>query len=85
MFFYWNPIWYIATISSTNPPMKVTDMFVVYSCNVEDDEVLVTTLDLEKEAIEEWFKEGGRDISLYERTEHRETAVQIRPGGMRLM
>jgi hypothetical protein len=61
-------------------------MFIVYSCDIDDHyEVLVTTPELEKKAIKEWFKRGGRDLDLYERSEHKETAVQVRSGGMRVM
>ena len=50
--------------------------FIVY---VSNDEVLVTTKTLERDAIKEWFTDGGRDIEWYERIERLpgETAVAI--------
>ena len=48
--------------------------FIVY---VSNDEVLVTTKTLERDAIKEWFTDGGRDIEWYDRIERLpgETAV----------
>lgn len=50
--------------------------FIVY---VSNDEVLVTTKTLERDAIKEWFTDGGRDIEWYDRIERLpgETAVAV--------
>lgn len=50
--------------------------FIVW---VGNDEVLVTTKNLERDAIKQWFTDGGRDIEEYDRKETLpgETAVGI--------
>lgn len=57
---------------------RVTEIvnFVTYCAN---DEVLVTTKNLEPDAIKEWFTDGGRDLDDYDREEslQGETAVAI--------
>lgn len=49
-------------------------MFIVYE---GDDEVLVTTPELEPEALREWFTDGGRSLDDYDRTVSKENAIRI--------
>jgi len=51
-------------------------MLITYSC---DGEVLVTTPELERKTVREYFEEGGRDIHDYDREIHKDTvAVRTR-------
>ena len=50
-------------------------MFIVYASN---DEVLVTTAELEDQMIREWFEEGGRSLDEYDRVWSSDTAVGIK-------
>jgi len=60
--------------------------FIVYQSHWENSEVLVTTPELEKEFIEEWFGDGNdRYLEDYDRTEHNETGILIRNEGLRVM
>jgi hypothetical protein len=48
--------------------------------------VLITTPELEKEFIKEWFGGGEfRDLGDYERTEHNETGILIRNNSLKVM
>ena len=49
-------------------------MFVTYT---SDHEVIVTTKELEKEMLYEWFELGGRELEEYNREESKDEAVQI--------
>lgn len=51
-------------------------LFITYS---HPQEVIVTTSEMEKEMIEEYFTQGGRDLDEYDRNEVRDTAVSLRP------
>ncbi len=55
-------------------------MFIVYASN---DEVLVTTGELEGQMIREWFEEGGRSLDDYDREVHADAAVSV-PASRRL-
>ena len=60
--------------------------FIVYQSHWENSEVLVTTPELEKEFVEEWFGEGSdRYFGDYDRTEHNETGIRISSNSLRLM
>jgi hypothetical protein len=60
--------------------------FIVYQSHWENSEVLVTTPELEKEFIKEWFGGGEfRDLGDYERTEHNETGILIRNNSLKVM
>jgi hypothetical protein len=60
--------------------------FIVYQSYIFTPEVLVTTPELEKEFIEEWFGDGDeRFISEYDRTEHNETGMLIRNNSLKVM
>ncbi len=50
-------------------------MLITYHGN---DEVLVTTTTREAKLLKEWFKDGDRDVNLYDRVEHRgESGVSV--------
>lgn len=50
-------------------------MLITYHGN---DEVLVTTTRRERGMLKEWFKDGDRDVNLYDRVEHRgESGVSV--------
>jgi hypothetical protein len=59
--------------------------FIVYQTYYDSPEVLVTTPELEKEFIHQWFEGTGRMIEEYDRTEHDETCIRIRNLGLRVM
>jgi hypothetical protein len=60
--------------------------FIVYQSFHDSSEVLVTTPELEKEFIKEWFGGGEfRDLGDYERTEHNETGILIRNNSLKVM
>jgi hypothetical protein len=60
--------------------------FIVYQSHWENSEVLVTTPELEKEFIEEWFGDGNdRYLGDYDRTEHNETGIRISSNSLRVM
>jgi hypothetical protein len=60
--------------------------FIVYQSFHDDSEVLVTTPELEKEFIEEWFGDGNdRYLPHYDRTEHNETGIRISSNSLRVM
>lgn len=49
--------------------------FIIYEG--ENDEVLITTPALEKECIQLWFTEGGRNIDEWHRATSREAVVEV--------
>ncbi len=49
-------------------------MLIVYE---GQDEVIVTTDELEKQTLKEWFKDGDRDLEDYDRIEIKDEAVAI--------
>lgn len=53
--------------------------YIIYS---GDGEVLVTTPALEQLFLTEWFSEGGRCLTEYDRTETDQYAVRVRVSGM---
>jgi hypothetical protein len=61
--------------------------FIVYNNESSvEDEVLITTPELEKSFIEEWFFAGsGRHLDDYTISEHNETGVLIRSKGFKVM
>jgi hypothetical protein len=60
--------------------------FIIYQTHIDHPEVLITTPELEKEFIKEWFGGGEfRDLGDYERTEHNETGILIRNNSLRVM
>lgn len=54
--------------------LEEAHMFIVYASN---DEVLVTTAELEEQMIREWFEEGGRSLDDYDREVHADAAVAV--------
>jgi hypothetical protein len=61
--------------------------FIVYQNNTwsEEQEVLVTTPELEGEFLKLWFDSTGRDRDDYDRTEHSDTGIRVRNVGLRIM
>jgi hypothetical protein len=60
--------------------------FIVYQSFHDSSEVLVTTPELEKQFIEDWFYVGAdSDIEEYDRTEHDETGIRISSNSLRVM
>jgi len=61
--------------------------FIIYQSFRDNPEVFVTTPELEKQFIEDWFYVGAdRDIEEYDRTEHDEiTGILIRNEGLRIL
>jgi len=60
--------------------------FIIYQTHIDHPEVLVTTPELEKEFIEEWFGDGDfRYLGDYDRTEHNETGILIRNNSLKVM
>ncbi len=51
-------------------------MFIVFSTN---EEVIVTTSDLEMKTIDEFFTHGGRDLDEYDRDEVNDVAIYVKP------
>lgn len=50
-------------------------MLITYQGN---DEVIITTTRREKGMLKEWFKDGDRDVNVYDRVEHRRSdAVNV--------
>lgn len=43
-------------------------MIITYHGN---EEVIITTSNREKKMLRTWFKEGDRDVNLYDRVEHK--------------
>jgi hypothetical protein len=60
--------------------------FIVYQTHIDYPEVLVTTPELEKEFLNEWFGDGNeRYLGDYDRTEHDETGILVRNRGLKVM
>jgi len=61
--------------------------FIVYQNNTwsEEQEVLVTTPELEEQFLKIWFLHTGRDLDDYTRTEHGDTGIRVRNVGLRIM
>jgi hypothetical protein len=60
--------------------------FIVYQTHIDYPEVLVTTPELEKEFLNEWFGDGNeRYLGDYDRTEHDETGILVCNRGLKVM
>jgi hypothetical protein len=61
--------------------------FIVYQNDTwsEEQEVLVTTPELEEEFLKLWFVSTGRDRDDYDRTEHSDMGIRVRNVGLRIM
>jgi hypothetical protein len=61
--------------------------FIVYQNNTwsNEQEVLVTTPELEEKFLDIWFLHTGRDLDDYDRTEYDHTGIRVRVSGLRVM
>jgi hypothetical protein len=50
-----------------------------------EEEVLITTPELEEEFLKIWFHHTGRDLDDYARTTHSDTGIRVRVSGLRVM
>jgi hypothetical protein len=70
--------------------LKFTHMnnikFIVYhGQGMYEEEVLITTPELEEEFLKIWFHHTGRDLDDYARTTHSDTGIRVRVSGLRVM